>query len=268
MPLDLPSLLSFLGLGALVGFVAGLLGVGGGGIMVPILTAMFLSRGIPVDKVVHLALGTSMASIIATSIASLRAHHARGNINWGIVKAMSPGIVLGTFLATCLAVNARSFQLAVFFSLFMAYVSAQMFFDRKPEPGRRLAGESGLLLAGAFIGAISALVSIGGGSLTVPYLVWQNLDIRKAIGTSAAIGLPISLAGTAGYVANGWSMTPASAHALGFVYVPAVVLIAMASSVTAPHGARLAHRLPVRMLKRVFASLLIVLSLKMLLSVL
>jgi len=268
MPLDIVWVLSFLLLGAFVGFMAGLLGVGGGGIMVPVLTTLFLHQGVSAENVVHLALGTSMASIIVTSISSLRAHNAQGSVLWHVVKVMSPGIVLGTFLATFIAANASSFYLAIFFSIFMAFVSFQMFFNKRPKASRELAGNSGLILCGSGIGAVSALVSTGGGSLTVPYLVWQNVDIKKAIGTSAAIGLPISIAGTAGYIINGWLATSASNHALGFVYPSAVLLISITSFITAPFGAKLAHKLPVAVLKKVFALLLIMLSIKMLVSVL
>jgi len=267
MTLEAQWIFSFLLLGAFVGFMAGLLGIGGGGIMVPVLTTLFLYQGIPVENVVHLALGTSMASIIITSISSLRAHHSEGAVIWSIVKIMSPGIVSGSFMATFIAVKISSFYLTIFFSLFIVYVAIQMFLNKKPKAGRELAGTGGLLLAGSGIGAISALVSIGGGSLTVPYLVWQNVDIKKAIGTSAAMGLPISVAGTAGYVINGWSAISAVNYTLGFVYLPAVFLISMTSFLTAPYGARLAHRMPVASLKKAFALLLIILCAKMLYSV-
>jgi len=258
---------AFLLLGAFVGFMAGLLGIGGGGIMVPTLTTMFLLQGVPVEKVVHLALGTSMASIIATSLASLRAHHANGGVLWSVVKGMTPGIIVGTFLATFLAKYISSAHLAIFFAIFMGAVAVQMFLNKKPKPSRELAGTAGLLAAGSGIGAISALVSIGGGSLTVPFLTWQNIEIRKAIGTSAAIGLPISVAGTLGYLMNGWANSSPENYTFGFIYLPAVLLISVVSFFTAPIGARMVHRLPVPVLKKIFAVLLVVLGLKMLFSV-
>ena len=261
-------ILSFLLLGSFVGFMAGLLGLGGGGIMVPVLTALFLSQGVPVESVVHLALGSSMASIIVMSISSLRAHHLKDGVVWYIVKGMLPGIIVGTFIATFIVSHISSFYLAVFFSLFMAYVSIQMFLNKKPKPNKKLAGNTGLVIAGSGIGAISALVSIGGGSLTVPYLTWQNIDIKKAIGTSAAIGLPISIAGTFGYVINGWESYSMGNYTYGFIYLPAVLLISIAGFFTAPYGAKLAHRLNVSILKKIFSVLLIILSFKMLISVL
>ncbi|MFV1922906.1 MAG: sulfite exporter TauE/SafE family protein [Methylotenera sp.] len=268
MLLDTQWILSFLLLGSFVGFMAGLFGIGGGGIMVPVLTTLFIYQGVPVEKVVHLALGTSMASIIVTSLSSMRAHYAKDAILWPIVKVMALGIILGTFITTFIVVNIPSIYLALFFSLFMAYVSMQMFLDKKPKPSRMLAGNGGLLLAGSGIGAISALVSIGGGSLTVPYLLWQNVDIKNAIGTSAALGFPISVVGTIGYMVNGWAATTVEAYTFGFVYIPAVLLISATSVITAPYGAQHAHNLPVKTLKKLFALLLIALSLKMLFSIL
>jgi len=260
-------ILLFLLLGTFVGFMAGLLGIGGGGIMVPVLTAMFLAQGVPVEKVVHLALGTAMASIVVTSFSSLRAHNARGGVLWPVVKRMAPGILVGTFAATFLASYMSSLYLAIFFAIFMSFVSAQMFLNKKPKPSRELAGPVGMFSAGTGIGAISALVSIGGGAMTVPFLIWQNVDVKKAIGTSAAIGLPISLAGTLGYLINGWAETSVENLSFGFVYLPAVLAISATSFFMAPVGAKTAHALPVATLKKIFAVLLVLLAIKMLTSV-
>lgn len=223
--IELEWVMAFLLLGTFVGFMAGLLGIGGGGIMVPMLTTMFLMQGVPIDKVVHLALGSSMAAIIVTSISSLRAHHKRAGVIWPVVKNMSPGIIIGTFIGTFIAAQISTFYLAMIFSMFMAFVSAQLFLNKKPKADKAISGNGELLIAGGSIGAISALVSIGGGSLTVPYLTWRNIEIKKAIGTSAAIGLPISIAGTVGYFINGWSNTNMAELTLGYVYLPAVILI-------------------------------------------
>jgi len=260
-------IIAFLALGLVVGFMAGLLGIGGGGIMVPILTSIFLAQGVPVDQVVHMALGTSMASIIFTSFASMRAHHKQGAVMWNVVKYMAGGVVIGTFAATFLATYMKSVQLAIFFSIFMAYVSIQMAIDKKPKPSRELSTPPSLFGVGSLIGIVSALVSIGGGSLTVPYLVWQNVDLKKAIATSAAIGFPLSIAGTVGYIINGMIHAEAGADMmLGFVYLPAVFLISIVSYFTAPLGARMAHTLPIGKLKKIFALLLMLLSIKMLTS--
>lgn len=256
--------LSYPLLGAFVGFFAGLLGVGGGGIMVPMLTSIFLAQGFPREQVVHIALGTSMAAIVLTSIASLRAHHRRGAVRWDVVQFITPGILVGTFGATFIAARVPSTPLAIFFALFMAYVSLQMLANIKPKPSRELPGPLGISAVGLGIGGISALVAIGGGSLSVPFMTWCNLKVHKAIGTSAAIGLPIALSGTVGYLINGWGAEGLPSHTLGFIYLPALVLVTTASALTAPVGAHFAHRLPVATLKKIFAAVLILLSAKML----
>lgn len=259
--------LAFAALGAVVGLMAGLLGIGGGALMVPVLTALFLGQGVPAGTVVHLALGTSMAAIILTSVSSLLSHHRRQGVIWSVMGAMAPGVVIGTFAATFLASRLDSAHLALFFAIFMGWVALQMFRNSKPIPTRSLPGKPGLAAVGGGIGGISAMVSIGGGSLTVPYLAWHNVPLKQAIGTSAALGLPISLSGSLGYLVNGLSSPLPVTGSVGFVHVPAVILISALSVLTAPFGARLAHTLPVPVLKRLLGILLLVLSVRMLLSV-
>lgn len=254
-------------LGAVVGFFAGLLGVGGGGIMVPILTSLFIAQGFGHEQVVHMALGTSMAGIVLTSAASLRAHHRHGAVRWDVVRGITPGVLLGTFGGTFIAARIDTVPLAIFFVLFMAYVSLQMLINVKPKPARELPGSVGLGAAGAVIGGISALVAIGGGSLSVPFMTWCNVRVQHAIGTSAAIGLPIAVAGTLGYLINGWSASGTPPYTLGYIYLPALVLVSAVSMPMAPVGAALAHKLPVATLKKVFAGVLILLCMKMLHSV-
>lgn len=261
-------LLAYLTLGAFVGFFAGLLGVGGGGIMVPILTTMFAMQGFPREHMVHLALGTSMAAIVLTSLSSLRAHHGHGAVRWDIVKGIAPGVLIGTFAGTFIASSVPTRPLAIFFACFMAYVSIQMILNIKPKPSRELPGTAGLAGVGGVIGVISALVAIGGGSLSVPFMTWCNVKMQNAIGTSAAIGLPIALAGATGYLINGWGSGELPAWSVGYIFLPALVLISVVSTFTAPIGARLAHRLPVATLKKIFAGVLILLSAKMLHTVL
>lgn len=257
-------LLAYLLLGAFVGVFAGLLGVGGGGIMVPVLTAMFAAQDVESGHLVHLALGTSMAAIVLTSLSSLRAHHAHGAVRWDIVKGITPGVLAGTFAGTFVASQVPTRSLAIFFTCFMAYVSLQMILNAKPKPSRNLPGAAGMAGVGAGIGLVSALVAIGGGSLSVPFMTWCNVKMQNAIGTSAAIGLPIALAGALGYLINGWGSQGLPAWSFGYVYLPAFVLISGVSFFTAPLGARLAHRLPVPVLKKIFAGVLILLSAKML----
>lgn len=259
-------IVAFLLLGAFVGVMAGLLGIGGGGILVPILTSIFIYQGIPKDSVVHLALGTSMACIALTSFSSMRSHHKNGAVIWSLAKIMSIGMVVGTFSATFLTAYLSSKALAIFFAVFMAYVSIQMFKKNKVSPASNHINKTELRLVTLGIGAISALVSIGGGSLTVPYLTWRGIDIRSAIGTSAALGFYISIAGTLGYLVNGMLNTATLEHTWGFIYLPAVLLVSIPSYFTAPLGAKLTQRLPIQILKKIFGILLMMLSLKMALS--
>jgi len=255
--------LAYLALGATVGFSAGLFGIGGGGIMVPVLATMFIVQGFPPEHTVHLALATSMAAIVLTSISSLRAHNQHRGILWSVVWRIAPGIIIGTFSVAFIASYIPSRPLAIFFVCFMVYVSVRMFLNIRPEPSRQLPNTFWLSAAGAGIGSISALVAIGGGSLTVPFLTWCNVKIQNAIGTSAAVGLPISVAGTAGYLIGGMNVQGMPDYTLGYIYLPAVVVISVISVLTAPFGAKLAHRLPVGILKKLFACLLLLLCIKM-----
>ncbi|MFO7649619.1 sulfite exporter TauE/SafE family protein [Halomonas campaniensis] len=259
--------LAYLALGSFVGLMAGLLGIGGGGIMVPILTSLFVIQGVPHEHIAHLALGTAMAAIVPSASASLWSHHRHGAVRWPIVRHITPAILAGTFLATFVAALMPTRGLAIFFAGFMVLMSLQMLANLKPKPTRTLPGAVGLSGAGLGIGGISALVAIGGGSLTVPFLTWCNVRLPHAIGTSAAVGLPIALAGALGYVINGWSTAGLPDAAWGYVYLPALLLMAPFSILTAPLGARLAHRLPVGILRRVFAVMLMALALQMLYTV-
>lgn len=258
----------FILLGAFVGVMAGLLGIGGGGILVPVFATIFIYQGLPKDSVIHLALGTSMACITVTSFSSMRAHHRNGAVAWSLANVMTPGMIVGTFSATFLAAYLSSKALAIFFAVFMAYVSFQMFRSGKVQASSSQAGKAELRIVTLGIGAVSALVSIGGGSLTVPYLTWRNTDMRKAIGTSAALGFPISIAGTFGYLINGILDGASATYTLGYIYLPAMLLVSIPSYYMAPLGARLTQRLPIKTLKRVFGVLLMLLSLKMLTSIL
>jgi uncharacterized membrane protein YfcA len=256
---------AYLALGAFAGVFAGMLGIGGGLVLVPALALMFAAQAqFPAGEILHVALGTSMASIIFTAIASIRTHHRHGAIRWDVVKTITPGILVGTGLGTLVAASVPTRPLAVFFTFFVCLVAVQMAMNLKPKATRELPGSGGIAGVGLGIGVLSSLVAIGGGSLTVPFLTWCNVRIQHAIGTSAAVGLPIAMGGTAGYVFNGWGMAGLPAGSLGYVYLPALAILVAATMVTAPVGARLAHRLPVATLKRIFAGLLILLAAKML----
>jgi uncharacterized membrane protein YfcA len=259
-------LLLYLATGAFAGVLAGLLGVGGGLIIVPLLTFVFTSQHLPPSYILHLALGTSLASIIFTSVSSLRAHHARGAVHWPVVRNISIGIMTGTLLGSWVAAHLSTQFLKGFFIVFVYYVALQMLLNIRPKPSRTLPGGGGMFGVGNVIGGVSSLVGIGGGSLSVPFLTWCNLPMHHAVGTSAAIGFPIAVAGAVGYVLNGLNVATLPEWTLGFVYLPALAGVSMASILTAPLGAKLAHSLPVPKLKKAFACLLIVMGTKMLAS--
>ncbi|HNQ04190.1 MAG TPA: sulfite exporter TauE/SafE family protein [Thiobacillaceae bacterium] len=256
-------LLAYLFLGLFTGIIAGLLGVGGGLVMVPALTWAFAYQGFAADYNIHLALGTSLAVIIPTSISSLRAHHAHGAVDGCLVRRITPGIVLGSLLGGGVAAFLPDRYLKLFFIAFLLYAATQMLLGFKPKPQRGLPGAAGMGLAGGIIGLISSWVGIGGGTLSVPFQIWCNVGMHRAIGTSAAIGLPIALAGMLGYVLSGHVATNLPAWSLGFVYLPAFLCIALGSGLTAPLGAKLTHRLPVSRLRRIFATLLYLLAARM-----
>ncbi len=259
--------LAYITLGLFTGFFAGMLGIGGGLVMVPALTMMFAAQAaFPGSEILHLALGTSMATILFTALASLRAHHRHGAVLWRVVGQITPGILLGTLLGTLFASSVPARPLAIFFTAFVCLVAVQMILNLKPKPSRDLPGAAGVIAVGVGIGALSALVAIGGGSLTVPFLTWCNVRVQHAIGTSAAVGFPIAVGGSLGYIYNGWGHPGLPEWSLGYIYLPAFVWLVPSSMLIAPLGARLAHRLPVATLKRLFAVVLIALAAKMLLG--
>lgn len=261
-------LAAWLALGLVSGFIAGLLGVGGGLVMVPVLVVLFAQQGFDPAWHMHLALGTSLAVIVLTSISSLRAHHAHGAVRWDTVRRIAPGIVLGTLLGAFAARHFSDFGLRLFFVAFLFYAATQMLLEFKPKAQRDLPGWPGMTAVGTVIGAVSSWVGIGGGTLSVPFQLWCNIKLHEAIGTSAAIGLPIALAGALGYGLSGYGAAGLPDGSLGFVYLPALAGIAAASWITAPLGAKLAHRLPVKKLKRIFALLLYALGLRMAIALL
>lgn len=259
--------IAYLALGVITGFSAGLLGIGGGLVMVPALTVMFAAQNlVPVSETLHLALGTSMATIIFTAISSARTHHQHNAVLWSVFRSFTPGILFGTGIGTLFAASIPTRPLAIFFAFFVVLIALQMALNFKPKPTRQLPGNLGMAITGVVIGTVSSLVAIGGGALTVPFLSWCNVRVQNAIGTSAAVGLPIAVGGTLGYIFNGWSVADLPAGSLGFVYLPALAVLVITSMLTAPFGARMAHRLPVATLKKAFAGVLVLLSAKMLWS--
>ena len=258
------SLLVYPLFGVLAGVVAGLLGVGGGIVVVPALVYLFAAQGLPADHVMKLALGTSLGAICFTSVSSLWAHHRRGAVRWPIVLAITPGILGGTFGGAWVASALSTTFLKGFFALFLYVVCAQMLLGLQPRASRTLPGRAGMIGAGGAIGVISALVGIGGGTLSVPFMTFCNVAMHQAIGTSAAIGFPIALAGAAGYLSSGLGAPGLPELTLGYLYLPALLGVALGSVLTAPLGARLAHALPVKTLKRCFAAFLLLVATKML----
>ncbi len=259
-------LLVYVAIGAFIGFFAGMLGMGGGGIQVPLTTMAFGAQGFPHEHLLHVALGTAMATVIFTSISSLRAHDRHGAVNWSVLRRLLPGIVVGTGLGTLIARRIPTLPLAVIFVVFVLYMASSMLFNWKPKPTRQLPGTAGLLAAGAVIGVCSALAAMGGATLTIPFLVFCNVPFHMAIGTASAVGFPIAVVGTLGYIANGWRSSGLPPHSLGYIYVPALIGFTVGSMVLAPFGARLAHRTSERSLKRIFAVVIGALGLKMLVA--
>jgi uncharacterized membrane protein YfcA len=254
----------FLALGAVAGTMAGLLGVGGGLIIVPVLLWVFHHQGMDPSVVVHLAVGTSLASIIVTSVASIIAHNRRQAVRWPLVAALTPGIVVGAWIGAAVADLLPSIWLQRVFGCFAIIVGLQMAFGLHVHNQRPMPGRGAMLAAGGVIGVISAIVGIGGGSMTVPYLHWNSVNMRNAVATSAACGLPIALAGAFGFLFAGWGEQALPAGASGYLYWPALPGIVLASVLFAPLGAHLAHALPLLMLKRIFALLLLVVGVKLL----
>ncbi len=258
------SLLCFLLGGAVAGVFAGLLGVGGGIIIVPLLSFIFPFIGVPAEYVHHLALGTSLASIMVTSISSAKAHNSRGAVRWDIFKAITPGILLGTFVGGLVAAYIPSYLLQGLFVIFLYLVALEMLFAKKPQGARGLPSPFGISGVGTGIGLISSFVGIGGGTMSVPFMTFCSVPMHTAVGTSSAIGFPIAVAGTLGYILGGYGAEGLPEYTLGFVHLLAFMGIAGASFLTAPLGARLAHSLPVPVLKRFFAIFLLFVATRML----
>ena len=257
-------LFAYLALGIFVGFFAGLFGIGGGLIMVPVLLFLFDAQHLNEQYNLQLALGTAMAAILFSAAYSARIHHVHGAVNFTIVLTMTPGLLLGTMLGTLFASQAPTIYLTIFFATFVYFAAIQMLLNFDPGANRKLPGPLGMTLAGTCIGAISSLVSIGGGTISIPFMLRHNIQLRHAIGTSAALGFPIAIGGTVGYISTGLSLGTLPHNTLGFIYLPALALLATGSLLTTSLGAKATHTLPLKALKRGFALLLLILATKML----
>ena len=243
-------------IGTCTGFLAGLLGIGGGMIMVPFVAMILTAKGYPADYTVKMAVATSLATIMFTSMSSVRAHHRRGAVLWPVVKVLAPGILVGSVLGAQVAHALPGKLLGILFAVFVAFSATQMLLNRKPKPSRTLPGPLGTFSMGGVIGLVSALVGAGGAFISVPFMTWCNVKIHDAVGTSAALGFPIALAGTLGYIWAGIGLPQMPPGSIGYLYLPGLVVISLASMLMAPVGARTAHRMDIQPLKKVFAVVL------------
>ena len=258
--------LGYVAIGAAVGFFAGMLGIGGGAIMVPLLVILFDAQGLPKSHILHLAVGTGMATILFTSVASVRAHASRGAIRWDIARNITPGILVGGLVGSWIASFIPPLVFAALFTAVIYIAATNLLIDRKPKPSREAPGFAGMSVFGFVVSAASAFAAIGGAFLTVPFMLWCNVPMLQAIGTAAVIGFPIALSGTVGFIATGLRETGLPPYTVGFVYLPALAGIVVTSMLMAPVGAAAAHRLPTVWLKRIFAVLFYVMATKMLLT--
>ncbi len=255
--MELTLVAGLLALGMFTGFSAGLLGVGGGMLTVPFITMLLSARHFPDALVVHVAIATSLAIILFTSMSSLRAHHRHGAVLWPVVRKFAPAILIGSWIGPWVGAQLSSTALALFFGLFISFSATQMLLDRKPKPTRELPATPGMLGVGLVIGTLSGLVGAGGGFISVPFMTWCNVRIHNAVATSAALGFPIALAATLSNIYFGLQEPGLPEEGtLGFLYLPALGLVSAAAVLTAPVGARVAHSLDVRSLKRVYALML------------
>ena len=253
--MDVSLILIFIVMGIFSGFAAGLLGVGGGMLLVPFITMLLTYKEFNPELVVHMAIATSLATIMFTSLSSVRAHHQRGAVLWQVVKLFAPGILLGSWIGPWLGAQMNSSGLALFFAVFVGFSATQMLLDKKPSARRELPKTSGMLAAGSVI---------GGGFISVPFMTWCNVKIHNAVATSAALGFPIALAGTLSNIYFGWHEPNLPVGSLGYIYLPALFSVSIASVTTAPLGARTAHALPMKSLKKIFALVLYALAFYML----
>jgi len=254
------ALLLYAVTGAAAGVLAGLFGVGGGLIMVPALALVLPHQGVGPAVVMQVAIGTSLAVISATSVSSMLSHHRHGGVLWPAFRLIAPGLALGAVAGALTAHLLPGAVLERIVGVGAVLVSIQMFLDLQPRTTRTLPGAAGLFGAGTVIGALSSLIGIGGGSLTVPFLSWRGVSMRQAVGTAAACGVPIAWAGAAGFMVAGAHVAGRPEFSVGYVSLGAFAGLAVVSVLTAPLGARLAHHLPPRALKRAFAALLLVIG--------
>ena len=262
---NIEMILVMLAVGSFAGFVAGLLGIGGGMIIVPVVLWVLQMKGLGgIEHAQHLAVGTSFAIMVFTTFSSVMAQQRKGSVDWAVVRRMAPGMVAGVMIGSMLAKRLSNEALQIFFIVFVVLVALKTLTDAKPKPTRSLPGPAGLGAVGALFGMASSWVGIGGGSLSVPFMLYCNVPVRTAVGTSAGLAWPIAVAGAVGYHYSGWNVAGLPEGALGFWYLPAVAVLSVATMLFAPLGVKAAHKLPPEKLKLAFGLLLLVIAARML----
>jgi len=264
--LTLVDITLFLLVGVITGIMAGLFGIGGGAIVVPALIPLFHSLHFPAELVVHMAIGSSLATIIFTSISAIYGHHQHQAVLWSVAWKMTPSILMGAWLGALIASTLDAFWLQRIFALFLLSLSVKIAINRESNSAYPLPNAAGLSLIGGGIGTLSSMVGIGGGTLTVPFLIGSGTPIQKAVATSSACGLPIAVAGTLGYIINGLEVSNLPMASSGYIFWPAVAIIAFSSILLAPVGVRLAHHLPATTIKRLFALFLVLMGCKLMIN--
>ena len=252
--------------GVITGIMAGLFGIGGGAIIVPALIPLFHKFQFPAELLVHMAIGSSLATIVFTSISSIYGHHRHQAILWPVALRLTPGILIGAWLGAMIASTIEAFWLQRIFAIFLLLLSVKMFINRQSRRHYDMPGVGRVSVIGGSIGCLSSIVGIGGGTLTVPFLVGTGTVIQKAVATSSACGFPIAIAGSVGYLVNGWESAGLPSASSGYIYWPAVLIISISSVILAPLGVRLAHHLPAATIKRLFAFFLLLMGSKLMIG--
>lgn len=252
-------------LGVVAGILAGMLGIGGGVVIVPALVLILSGQDFPAEFIVITAVATSLCTIIFTSISAARAQIRRQAVDWGIFRLWAPTVVIGSFLSGFIAARLPAAYLEAGIAVFLLLVAIIMLSRWVPDPARTMPARPGAAGLGLFSGVLSGLAGIGGGNVMVPLMVFYNVPMQRAVATSSTLGFPLALVGTLGYVISGWDQAP-MAWSLGYVYLPAALLIAIFTVLLAPVGVALSHRIPAATLKRCFGGLLLLVAGRMLIN--
>lgn len=257
-------------LGSGVGFLAGLLGIGGGLVIVPILSSILLYLAVlPAEQVVIVAIATSLASILFTSTSSAIAHHKNGNVPWSLAPWVMTGVALGALISGFMASLLPENIVRLVFAVSVTLIAIKMFYSSTKSDSsveRKMPNKGALTFFTTITGGLSAMIGIGGGAVLVPLLTFFSLDMKKAIGCASACGIVIALFGSIGYISSGMSHFSLEDGFAGFVYLPALLGIVCTSWFTAPLGAKATHALPVPLIKKIFSVLLLVTAISMVVS--